>query len=277
MMKEHKKICMVMTAVGAAAMIAGIAVIGREMIDSQRGARDYADALEVAGLSLTEQPPEEAGNVGTTEKDDWAAFLGKTDLHALREVNSDVTGWISIPETEVSYPVLQTDNNKYYLNRTWDKDKNTVGGIFMECGNPSDMSSFNTIIYGHKMRNESMFGSLKNYAEAEYWQKHPYVYVVSDNGVYRYDIFAAFESGTKEVIYRLNIKRETQKEELIAFCLDNSVIDTGIVPKADDRLLTLSTCTGHGHAKRWVVLGVLHGGKPFSKEGTMISKQDKEV
>lgn len=254
----------------AMVLIVGISVISGEMIDCWKGANHYADAQEIAGLLLADQPVKTAEVTQRTETDYWAAALGKTDLDALREINSDVTGWISIPGTEISYPIVQAEDNRYYLNRTWDKDKNIVGGIFMECENPPDMSSFNTIIYGHKMRNESMFGSLKNYAETEYWEKHPYVYVVTDGGVYRYDIFAAFESGTKEVVYRLNIKREVQKKELIEFSLSNSVISTKIVPGTDDHLLTLSTCTGRGHAKRWVVQGVLHRGKPFSREGTMV-------
>lgn len=272
-----KKIRWVVTIVLAAALIVGLAVIGWKMLDYWKGAQDYADAEEIAGLFLPDQPWEGMEETQQTEDapevletDYWAAVLGKTDLNALREINSDVVGWLTIPDTEVSYPIVQTEDNSYYLNHTWKKENSSVGGIFLECKNPADLSSFNTIIYGHNMRNGSMFGTLKDYMNEEYWEEHPSVYIVTDDGVYRYDIFAAFESGIREVIYRLNIESGKQKEELIQFSLSRTTIDTGIVPDAEDSLLTLSTCTGRGHATRWVVQGVLHGGRPFSKDGTMV-------
>ncbi len=256
-----KKAYLLMTISLALAFVISVAVIGIKTIDYRNGDEDYFDARMVAGLTALPEKPEEEPE----ETDFWADALKDTDLDSLREVNSEVIGWITIPETELSYPLLQAEDNKYYLNHTWNNDRSSVGSIFMECLINPNMQSFNTIVYGHKMRNGSMFGSLINYEDAEYWKEHPSIYVVMDDGVYRYDIFAVHEVGTRQIVYRININSEKRRNEFIQFCVENSVIDTGIVPTATDKILTLSTCTGSGHSTRWVVQGVLHNGQPFAR------------
>ena len=101
-----------------------------------------------------------------------------------------------------------------------------------------------------------MFGSLEKYKEESYWRDHPSVYLVSAEGVRRYDVYAAYEAGVRDITYGLKIKDQEKKEELIRFGKDQSDIDTGIEPTADDRILTLSTCTGRGYRTRWVVQAV---------------------
>ena len=107
------------------------------------------------GSSSAEQPQEET----PVYVDPYADALRNMDFSALREVNSDVLGWILIPGSNVSYPIVQGSDNSYYLNHTWKKTRNSVGAIFMECRNSRDLSDFNTIVYGHRMNNRSMFGN----------------------------------------------------------------------------------------------------------------------
>ena len=102
-----------------------------------------------------------------------------------------------------------------------------------------------------------MFGILHSYQEEEFWRTHPTVYVVTDGGVRVYDIYAAFEVGIQEIVYRLDIEETGREQELIDFGLEHSVIDTGVIPDAGSQILTLSTCTGRGHATRWVIQAVL--------------------
>lgn len=231
-------------------------------LDYQNGAEDYQAAVAAAGIPLWIRPPDQSGSSQRT--DPYAAALAETDLVALREVNPDVVGWIMIPDTVLSYPVVQGADNRYYLDHTWTGERSGVGAIFMECTNASDLSDFNTILYGHRMNNESMFGVLKSYEDMNFWRKHPAVYLVSDSGVQTYDVFAAHEVGIKEIVYRLDIEESSLQQEFIDFCLEQSEIDTGIVPTIGDQILTLSTCTGRGHATRWVVQGVLTQRYEFS-------------
>ncbi|NBJ91064.1 class B sortase [Parablautia muri] len=259
-----KKIRLLITISLVLTFAVSAAVIGIKQLDYRSGTEDYFDAQLVAGLAtMPDKAPENAG-----ETDYWAEILADTDLDSLRTINEEVIGWITIPGTELSYPILQTEDNKYYLNHTWNNDLSSVGSIFMECQISPNMRSFNTIIYGHKMRNGSMFGNLLNYDNLDYWQEHPSIYLVMDDGVYRYDIFAAYEVGIREIVYRININSEKRRSDFIQFCLENSEIDTGITPTFVDRVLTLSTCTGRGHSTRWVVQGILHNGEPFLRQKT---------
>lgn len=237
----------------AAAMAAAVGAMGWKLLDYHKGAKDYDEAAEIAqgGQVSAELLPEEA--------DGYAAMLEGLDLTALREVNSEVAGWIAIPDTEVYYPILQAADNAYYLNHTWKKERSSVGAVFLEYRNPSDFSGFHSILYGHQMRNGSMFGGLHKYADEAYLREHPAVYIVMDEGVRKYDIFAAYEVGVQEIVYQQDIEGHGRQQELIDFVMEHSVGDTGVTLDTDSHLLTLSTCTGRGYATRWVVQAVWNG------------------
>ena len=224
--------------------------------DYQRGAEDYAQAAEEAEVPPLDPVPLPAPDEPAPQ-DPNPGLLENVDLDNLRAVNEDVLGWIVIPDTLLSYPIVQCGDNQYYLNRTWQGKRSSVGAIFMECQCSPDFSDFNTIIYGHRMNNESMFGTLRSYENIDFWREHPSVYVVTDDSIRVYDICSAFEVGIQEIVYRLDIEESALQQELIDFSLEHSVIDTGVVPTPDGQMLTLSTCTGHGHSSRWVVQAVL--------------------
>ena len=202
-----------------------------------------------------EETPEEATE--TVWTDPYADALAAMDFAALQEVNSEVLGWILISGTGISYPLLQAEDNEKYLNTTWRGSRSSVGAIFMECRNSADLSDDNTIIYGHRLRNGAMFGSLKNYANQSYWIQHPDIYITDEEGCKTYTIFAAYEAGVSDETFRLSFTKEGTKQEFLDFCTAQSVIETGIEPTENDRILTLSTCTGRGYETRWVVQAVL--------------------
>lgn len=187
------------------------------------------------------------------EEDPELEQLQTIDLAALREVNPDVLGWIRIPGTKVDYPLLQGEDNEYYLYRTWDDRRNSVGSIFLESRNSPDLTDYNTIIYGHNMNNGSMFASIRNYVTQKYWEEHPYVYLLTDAGVYRYEIFSSYKTKTDSRAYGLSFQQKQTREEFVQHSLENAKFDTGIVPGEMDRILTLSTCAGGGYTTRWVI------------------------
>lgn len=188
--------------------------------------------------------------------DEEAALLG-IDLAALQAVNPDVIGWIEIPGTVVSYPLVQGEDNHYYLDYNWKKEPSVNGAVFLESTNRRDLSNYNTIVYAHRMLDDSMFGSLRHYAELDYWREHPSVYLLTPEGLRRYDIFAAHEAGVTSLVYRLDLEESRLEQDFLDYCLGNSVIDTGIAPQADEQILTLSTCAEYGYATRWVLQAVL--------------------
>ena len=270
MKKKTRRIVMILLAL--VLIVSGSVVVSRQL-QYRQGEEDYADAADLAGLpDLSEIevpppaviPPETEGEEPPAEVwvDPYADALAAMDFTALRAVNSDVLGWILIPDTVISYPMVQGSDNSYYLKHTWRLSSSVVGAIFMEAQCSADFSDFNTIIYGHRMNNGSMFAGLAKYKNISYYKNHPTVYITDDAGSRAYQIFAAYEVSVTGDTYRLGLTEEADKQAYIDYCLSQSLYDPGIVPTVYDSIVTLSTCTGRGHATRWVVQAVLRGEAP---------------
>ena len=174
-------------------------------------------------------------------------------LYRNQQYDEAAVGWILIPDTRINYPLLQGSDNDYYLKRTWDQRQNAVGSIFLEHLSSPDLSDFNTIVYGHNMRDGSMFAGLRKYRDQSYYEEHPYVYIRSDQGVYRYEIFASCLAGINSDAYSLGFPGEEARSRFLDNVLADSFLSTGIRPEITDRILTLSTCSGAGYTTRWVV------------------------
>lgn len=190
--------------------------------------------------------------------DPTADSLLALDLASLTEVNPDVQGWISIPGTNISYPLVQGADNDYYLHNTWDHQPSYRGSVFMECRSSAALDDFNTIIYAHNLLDGTMFSQLHRYKNADFFRENPYVYIVNGSGAYRYRIFAAYEVPTNASAYRLRFNEE-QKQAFLDDSLRLSVHDAGVTPTTEDQVLTLSTCTGVIRSNRWVIQAVLEG------------------
>lgn len=234
----------------------------RHEMENRRRAQEYADAQERAFASSlpvsTPAPSPTPPPEPTPEPDPWALELALTDLDALREVNPEVVGWVRIPETDLSYPLMYSGDNAYYLSHTWTGEPNAGGAIFLEQGCAPDFSDFNIIIYGHRMTDTSMFGTLRLYTDREFWREHPRVYLVDDDWVYCFDIFSVYEANVRDLTYGLSITREEDKRYYANYCADRASYPTGITPTGEDPVLTMSTCIDMGQSDyRWVVQGVL--------------------
>lgn len=239
----------------------------QELIDIPEADPPLAEMPEASNAPPSSVPtwaPAEEQTIQPTEEpgfeDPTARALLDTELEELQGENPDVVAWIVIPNTPISYPVLQGEDNAFYLKHNWKKERNSGGSIFMECKNSPDFTDFNTLVYGHRMRDSSMFNALQYYEDAEYLAKHPRIYIVTKEGVLVYQIFASGKVTVTDPVYWLITDQEQYKQPMIDFCLKSSVVDTGIVPAATDNLLTLSTCTSiRGSDNRWVVSAVRIG------------------
>ena len=251
----------------AAVCVGSLGMLAFRELDDRKGAEDYKQAEELAELPELDtlpapqlDPDPEASAENPTETapraDPYAEALQNMDFAALREVNPDVLGWILIPGTKISYPVVQGTDNQYYLNHTWKKQTSAVGAIFLEARSSRSLEDFHTIVYGHRMNNGSMFAGLKQYKSKSYWQAHPCVYLTDDTGAHKYEIFAAYEAPLDGGTYQISFSGQDAKQAFLDTCLARSVFSTGVTPTVHDRILTLSTCTGKGHESRWVVQAV---------------------
>lgn len=137
--------------------------------ESKDAYRDLAGYVEVPEQT---DSPEQATDPTETKQDDADIVLPSVDFEALRENGPDIIGWLSLPDTVLNYPVTQTDNNEYYLNHLYDGTYNKVGCLFADYENRADFSDRNTIIYGHNMRDGSMFALLNRYDEQSYFDTH---------------------------------------------------------------------------------------------------------
>lgn len=269
------------------ALLTGLAMATLHYKNYRDGAESYRSAAETAGLERLPkyEPPEptprwtyDGEDPSLTEPgegeiilpgnkadasladDEWAACLLEMDLDALREVNSEIIGWIIVPGTEINYPLLQTGSNETYLHTTWDGTWSSVGSIFMEKTCSADPEeNYNTILYGHRMRDGSMFAGLKDYWNADFRDAHPYVYLRTGDTVRRYEIFSAYQAKLNDVCYYLDYPTEAIRAKLPSYGVSRSYFDCGLRPTTEDSYLTLSTCTGNGHSRRWVVLAFQTG------------------
>lgn len=229
-------------------------------IGDQRAVQLYSEAGRLAfvseavepspALSDMTSPAEDAPEAGA--KEDAPSGM---DLSPLQEFNADVVGWIEIPGI-LSYPLLQGGDNAWYLSHAWNGEENAAGAVFLDYRADSGFGEFNTLIYGHRMRNGTMFGSLKHYKAADFWQENPSVYLANEDSTRRYDIYAAYETGLMAATYQREFSEPEEKQDFILYGLERSVIDTGITPTVEDTIITLSTCSGGGRDTRWVVQAV---------------------
>jgi len=225
-------------------------------IDGNKADGDAIDGENPADGTLADEL-----YVPTEEELYYMEALKRADIEALKTANEDVIAWISIPDTKISYPVLQGDDNDYYLNHTWNKKRNGAGSIFMEYRNNPDFSDFNTIIYGHRMEGESMFHGLHYYEEQEYYEAHKDVYIRTSEGVFCYKIFAAYEGSVTGDSFRLGFSEIETRLDFIEYCKDNSFIESDIEVDENSQIITLSTCMERGHDTRFVVHAVLKEGE----------------
>lgn len=267
-----KKLRSILTILLLVVFAASTLLLLRYLSHRQQSAQANSLALEVALGSPSEDSPETThpSRTPTEETQEtpgetvWVPapfqeipahmeLLKQIDLAALREVNPDVVGWIYIPDTGINYPLLQSDDNEFYLKHSWDGRSNVLGSIFLESLNSPQLTDFNTILYGHNIAGGEMFAPLHNYASEEYRRSHPYIYILSDRGIYRYEVFASYLADLDSPTYGLSFHQTATREEFLAFALENSQADSGIIPAVTDSILTLSTCTGRGYEQRRVV------------------------
>ena len=178
------------------------------------------------------------------------------DWEHLKELNSDIVAWIYVESLpEISYPVVRGENNSYYLHRTFTKQSKYAGSIFEDYHNARDFSDPNTIVYGHNMRNGSMFNHLKRLKNQETYEKSPYFWILTPEGNYRYHIFSVYDTNPTGQVFTFFTPGYEGFQDWLEARRKDSVVTSSIPLFADDNCVTLSTCTSDSK-HRTVVLGV---------------------
>ncbi len=197
----------------------------------------------------------ENNNIVTTER--------MLKVKKLQKENDDIVGWLEIEDTNINYPVLQGDDNEFYLNRNYKKEKSEKGSIFLDAKYNWNIPSNNLLIYGHNIINGLMFQDLLKYESQDFYKKHPNIKFTTEKDDKEYEIISVFKSRVyykaEKNVFRyydfINAKKEEDYMEFVKNAKKASIYDTETTAKYGDELITLVTCSYHIEDGRFVVIG----------------------
>ena len=223
---------------------------------SDEGESEDLDALEDEAALQNISGREVANIIWDGKELTVPTMKNPIDFSELQQVNEDIAGWLRIRALDISYPVVQGEDNDYYLHRTFEKEDNFAGCLFVNCDNDRDFTDQNTIIYGHNMKNGSMFGKLKQFREEETYNKSKYFWMFTPDLIFQYRIFSAMVVNKTGLAYQTFYSDEDFNEWINKAFEGSEVENSGIQVTSDDHVVTLSTCTGDD-STRFVVMGKL--------------------
>lgn len=177
-------------------------------------------------------------------------------LICLQDKNKDLIGWVNIPGTVIDYPIVQTGNNSYYMNHTFAKKKNPSGAIFMDYRGDETFGDHVSIIYGHHMKDGSMFSALRQYKNKQFLQAHQQVQIETLTKTHQYQVFAAFFCDKNDDFLYYNQSKEGIRQELITYLMRKSGHLIGQInwPGEKEHILILMTCDyGNTQGDFWAV------------------------
>lgn len=249
-----RKILIVIQIISVVVLIGAYGVFAYMHWEEEQSIQMYQ---ECRTLYQTGTADNSAGNTiedGETEQDSASGRNSGIDFDALHAQNKDVIGWITIPGTNIDYPIVQGKNNTHYLKYAYNGRRNWMGSIFIDYRNQSDFSDFNTVIYGHELSSrKTMFSQLNKYLSESFWEKHKEITIDTDDGEqHTYTIFSVYVSSAKSIAFNPSIEEDTFPEFLQNIS-SAAQYDTGIAPNTDNKIVTLVCCYEKNFAKRVVV------------------------
>ena len=179
------------------------------------------------------------------------------DFAALREINPNVIGWIILKGTPINYPVVQGTDNEFYLHHLFDGRANPSGAIFVDSYNSSDFTDPHTIIYGHHMRDGSMFAAIENYRDEGFFEENPWVFLLTPERNYVIKLFTGYLADTGMSSWEIVFADDMEKATWIAERQARSDFESGLEILPSHRIATLSTCAFDFYDARYVISGRL--------------------
>ena len=232
-------ICLLLVFLAAAGKLFGA------YLKYQKGDVSYEKLQE-----YVQEPEEEESPESEKEKEEPKNRYLEIDFAGLKAVNPDVIAWIQIPALDISYPVVQGEDNDYYLKHSFEGESVNAGCIFMDCGASADWSDRNTFVFGHNMRDESMFGAFKNLLKGTAsCEENPYFYIYTEDKVYIYEIFSYYE--TKSTSDRFaTFTSDASYDDYVQWATEHSLYASDADLSDRGNIVSLSTCYGSSGTKR---------------------------
>lgn len=189
----------------------------------------------------------------TAEEFEWPVV----DFDSLQSINSDCVAWIQIKDTEINYPVLQGNDNEFYLRHLIDGQWNSSGSIFLDYRVSADLTDWHSIIYGHHMKNGTMFSGLTKFKEQAHYEEHPVGYLLTPQENYKIEFFSGYVAKADDDAWKVDFTSDREFEKWLSKVSARSMFESKVVPVATDRILTLSTCSYEFDNARFVIHGII--------------------
>ncbi len=169
-------------------------------------------------------------------------YVNSANEEELKSINSDYKMWIQIENTNINYPVVQGSDNDYYLKHNFRKESNISGTVFVESANDIDNDK-NIILYGHNMRNGTMFNNITNYKEESFFNEDNKINIIMNNTLYEYEVFSVYVKNVSEVNLAIGFANEDEFINYAYNQAEESLYKKDVDFSAEDNLITLVTCS----------------------------------
>ena len=269
-----KKLIRIVAALAAIACLGTAAYFTGLVRNTEREYQQGDDFYNALAKQVKEDPgesPDSSGTDGSNDEDGDPAdseasentdeeSVQDINLDLARQLNSDITAWLYCPDTVIDYPVCHGDDNSYYLTHLADGTYNRNGCLFVDFQNSSDFSDDNSIIYGHHMASGKMFASLIKYKDQDYYEEHPIMYLTTEEGTYKIELFSGYVTESGSSAYTMNFGTAKERVEwLKEICSKSDFTAHAMTISTTDRIITLSTCAYDFQNARYVVHGRMSG------------------
>lgn len=249
----HKMVMLVLILM---VIVSGVGVINRYLQD-KRAEEEYHRLAELARetTEVTTEASTEALTEPQETEPETEAYISPIDFEALSEVNPDVIGWIRIPDTNVDYPIVQADDNDKYLHTSFEGEESIAGTVYLDFESDSDMMGFNNILYGHNMKNGSMFKDIVKYKDQSYFDEHKYFEIYTPERTIRLKAISCYYAKAEPIVRKTRFKTRESYEafikEIIKPCAWYEMPEFPI-----DSLYTLVTCSYEVNDARTILYAV---------------------
>ena len=236
------------------------------VMEYRKGEKTYEDLSQFVQFETVSRPTEPSLSDTEIPAEPEAEQIPVVDFESLLSRNGDTVGWIYIPGTKVSYPVVQSVDNDYYLYSLFDGTINSAGSIFMDYRNDATWLDRHSVIYGHNMKNGTMFADILNYQNRDFYKAHPTGYLLTPYGNFEIVFFAGYVADPtvpEENAWELNFADDESYLQWLSNAVSRSAFQSNTVPGVQDRVITLSTCSYAYDDARFILQGVL---KPMNEQ-----------
>lgn len=254
--KQHgKTIRIVVTVACVLTIVYCAAMITLKQIDSVRSKREYENIKKIYYVStspsttpITASPPSSAAAAEPAPELSPETQQGQSEpepvnFTLLKERNSDIVGWLKVPNTIIDYPVVQADNNDYYLGRSFERKKSAAGAIFMDYRNEVQTLSGNIVLYGHRMRDGTMFKALVNYLDRDFFFENRTITFDTLEAPQQWEAISVYETDTSYNYIQTTFEDKKEYVDFLKGIQKKSRIRTDTALSDEDVILTLSTCS----------------------------------